>query len=177
MEAIIMMILTWMYNDLGCGDENYLLRNVINAGGLVCYSSGATVIAAGFQEHSLNNKGVKWLAIIWGVVFSTVQTQDLPDMEGDLAHKRRTLPLVLGEEVARLSVAVSVAIWSVVCPAFWDLGYLGYALPLLVGAGFMYRVLLLRGVSADKKTWRVWCIWTSTLWLLPLLKRFSIHNE
>ena len=44
---------------------------------------------------------MKWLAIIWGIIFLTIQTQDLPNIERNLAHKRRTLLLVYSKEVIK----------------------------------------------------------------------------
>lgn len=46
--------LTWIYNDLEEAYENYILRNIINAFGFVCYSSGATIVAAGYGQYDLN---------------------------------------------------------------------------------------------------------------------------
>ncbi|KIM95631.1 hypothetical protein OIDMADRAFT_133318, partial [Oidiodendron maius Zn] len=46
--------LTWMYNDLEGACENYILRNIINAFGFVSYSSGATIVAAGYGQYDLN---------------------------------------------------------------------------------------------------------------------------
>ena len=69
-ESLAMMSLTWMYNDLGGADENYIVRNLINACGFVCYSSGATIVAAGYGQHELNQKACIWLAIVGAIVFS-----------------------------------------------------------------------------------------------------------
>ena len=130
-----MVVLTWMYNDLGGADENYLVRNIINACGFVCYSSGATLVAAGPSgRYALTNKTYHWLFYIGCMVFSTLQMQDMADMEGDAARGRRTLPLVHGEMTARFSIAIPLLFWSVFCPAFWEVDIYGYCGPLLVGA-------------------------------------------
>jgi hypothetical protein len=55
-ETLAMVGLTWMYNDLEGADENYIVRNIINAFGFVCYSSGATIVAAGYGEYDLNQR-------------------------------------------------------------------------------------------------------------------------
>ncbi len=121
-ESAAMLILTWMYNDLGGADENYFLRNLIIAGGYICHGSGATIIAAGFRDHELQRKAYKWLGMIGGVILTTMQVQDLPDMVGDAARGRRTLPLVHGEWIGRYSVAVPVVVWTFACPAFLATG-------------------------------------------------------
>ena len=76
-ETVAMMVLTWQYNDLGGADENFVIRNIINALGFMCYSSGATKVASGHFESALNHDAYQWLAIIGAVVFSTLQMQDM----------------------------------------------------------------------------------------------------
>ena len=173
-ETAAMLILTWMYNDLGGADENYLLRNLINAGGFMCHGSGATIIAAGFRDHELRREAYNWLAMIGGVIFTTLQVQDIPDMAGDAARGRRTFPLVHGEWIGRCSVAVPVAFWTFACPAFWQLNYMGYALPAAIGLSVVFRILMMKNVAADQTTYKVWCWWLTVLYILPLCKKFAI---
>ena len=173
-ETVAMMVLTWMYNDLEGADENYIVRNAINALGFMCYSSGATIVACGYGQHSLNSTAYRWLAIVGGIVFSTLQMQDMPDVEGDAARDRKTLPLVHGNASARWTIAIPTVAWSLICPAFWEVGPLGWLVSLLTGGLLVLRILGLRSVQADKTTWKVWCLWTSTLYLLPLIKDPSV---
>ena len=76
-ETIVMNTLVYMYNDLGGADENFVVRNVINAAGFICYSAGATRVACGHNQCHLNAKASQWLAVIGGIVFSTLQMQDM----------------------------------------------------------------------------------------------------
>ena len=76
-ETIFMNTLEYMYNDLGGADENFVVRNLINAAGFICYSAGATRVACGHGQHSLNQKAYHWLAIIGAIIFSTLQMQDM----------------------------------------------------------------------------------------------------
>ena len=76
-ETVAMMVLTWMYNDLGGADENFVARNFINALGFMCYSSGATKVACGYGQCELNQNAYEWLAIIGGIIFTTLQMQDM----------------------------------------------------------------------------------------------------
>ena len=76
-ETVAMFVLTWMYNDLGGADESYVVRNLINALGFVCYSSGATRVACGHGQCFLNDEAYQWLGIIGGIVFTTLQAQDM----------------------------------------------------------------------------------------------------
>ncbi|KAF2493917.1 hypothetical protein BU16DRAFT_540457 [Lophium mytilinum] len=169
-ESVALMVLTWMYNDLGAADEHFHLRNLINACGFMCYSSGATTVAAGYRRYALNNTAYTWIGMIGAIVLTSLSLQDLPDVEGDAATGRLTLPLLHGDVVARWAIAVPVLMWSLVCPAFWGLSWPGWLVSVGFGALVAFRVLLKRGVVADKVSWKLWCLWTAVLYSLPLFK-------
>ena len=169
-ETVAMMVLTWMYNDLGGADENYVVRNLINCFGFMCYSSGATLVACGFGQYTLNSQAYPWLAMVGGIVLTTLQMQDMSDQEGDRTRGRGTIPLVLGDGVARWTIAVPVTIWSLACPIFWEIHPYAFIAPLVLGGAVGLRILLLRSVDADKVTWKFWNLWISCLYLLPLIK-------
>lgn len=168
-EAVAMMVLTWMYNDLGAADEVYVVRNIINALGFMCYSSGATAVAAG--EYELTPRAYTWIAIVGAIIFSTLSMQDLPDVEGDAARGRLTSPLVHGDTFARWSIAIPILFWSFFCPYFWEVGWMGYAIPLVFGGWLAGRILKFRNVAGDKKSWQMWCFWTGVLYALPLFAK------
>lgn len=169
-ETVAMMVLTWMYNDLGGGEESYLVRNLINAFGFMCYSSGATLVACGHGEITLNPDAYQWLGMIGGIVFTTLQMQDMSDQKGDKARGRGTIPLILGDWVARWTIAIPVSLWSIACPLFWKLHPYAFIAPIILGSLIGLRILLLRSVDADKLTWKFWNLWISSLYLLPLIK-------
>ena len=172
-ETVAMMALTWMYNDLGGADESYLVRNLINACGFVCYSSGATRVAC---HCSLNDVAYQWLVIVGSIVFTTLQMQDMADQEGDKARNRGTLPLVHGDWVARWTIAIPVAFWSLACPLFWQLGLYGFLVPAIFGGLVSFRIILCRSVDSDKTTWKLWNVWISSLYLLPLVKYLMVMS-
>ena len=172
-EAVLMLVLTWMYNDLGGADENYLLRNIINGFAFACHGSAATEIAAG--SNGLTDQAYIWLTIMSAVIFTTLQVQDIPDMEGDAARGRRTLPLVHGEWIGRFSVAMPVLIWSCALPAYWNSGILGNSLPIILGILVAYRTLRIKNSNdADQKTYKLWCVWLIALYMLPLLNNHGV---
>lgn len=172
-EAVTLMIMTWMYNDLGGADIDVVIRNLLNGLGYMCYGSGSMVVAAGFGHHRLNETANSWLMINGAIIFTTLQMQDMPDVKGDAARNRKTIPLVYGDAVARYSIVVPVLAWSVICPAFWGMGPHGYIAPVFVGAWLAFRLLVFRSVAADGETWKVWCLWMMTIYLLPLCKEYS----
>ena len=171
-ESVAMMVLTWMYNDLEGVNENFVIRNLINALGFMCYSSGATLVAC--ESCSLNNRAYQWISMIGGIVFTTLSMQDMSDQEGDRACNRLTAPLVLGDDMARWLIDVPVLAWSVLCAAFWELGASGYVLPLALGTLIDFRLMLFRTVAADKNTWRCWNLWIGSWYLLPFWKTYDL---
>jgi 4-hydroxybenzoate polyprenyltransferase len=175
-ETVAMLVLTWMYNDLGGADEDFRLRNLINACGFICHGSGSTLIAAGFGSYALSKQAEIWLVLTGAVIFTTLQVQDLPDMKGDAVRGRRTLPLVCGEGAGRWSVAIPVLIWSIICPYFWGLGVLSYAFTLVSGFVVSGRVLAIRNEAADEVTYKIWCLWLISLYVLPLFRSPDIFR-
>ena len=167
------MVLTWMYNDLGGADESYIVRNLLNSLGLVCYSAGSMMVASG-NDYTLNPMAYTWLAIEGAIVFTTLQVQDLRDQEGDRARGRGTAPLMLGDCFTRWSVAIPVMAWSLTCPAFWSLGVYGFVMPVICGGIVAIRVLLVRNPKGDELTWKLWSLWMSSLYFLPLCTNLSV---
>ena len=172
-EASALMIGTFVYNDLRGADESFLFRNLLNAGGYICYSSGSMKVATGHGQHKLNDTAAVWLAIIGAIICTTLQMQDMPDVAGDRVRGRRTVPVVYGDGVARVSIAIPVLAWSVICPSFWQSNVLGHVVIGCACAFFVGRLLLFRTHAADILTWKFWCIWMTTVYLLPVLKIYK----
>ena len=165
-EVLLLMSLTWMYNDLGGGDEDFLVRNLINAFGMSFYGSGAIVIACG-KNCELTASGCQWIALVGVIIMTTLQVQDMSDQKGDAMRGRKTMPLVVGDGFARWTIGLSVIGWSAGVPAFWKADIKAYISPILIGGVLAVRILTMRSVEADKGTWRLWCLWMISLYLLP----------
>ena len=171
-ETSLLFSLTWIYNDLGGGDDNWLVRNTIIAFAFFFYNLGSLKVASGASsqvEHLMGSAAFGWTAIISAVILTTMHVQDLKDQEGDRTHNRQTAPLVLGDSLARWTIAVPILFWSLVCALFWGL----WMLPIGVGFYVAYRVLWERGKEADRRSWKLWCLWTAVLYLLPLASGVS----
>lgn len=160
------MVLTWTYNDLGGSDELYIVRNLNNAAGYMCYSSGSMKVAAG--PHSMTPRAYTWVAIIGAIIFSTLSVQDLADAVGDAAKGRRTSPLVMGDLFSRWESAIPILLWSIICPLFWDVTWIGYIFALGLGTWLAFRVVYFRDVASDKVSWNTWCLWLGMVYALPL---------
>lgn len=168
-QCIALMALGYWYNDRGGADSSWIVRNLINACGFVCYSSGAMEVALGYPL-SWQPRLILWFFMIGAVIFSTVQTQDLYDQAGDKLRGRNTLPLVVGDAHARWMTVIPMGFWCIACPSFWDTHYgIGVTFTLL-GSLIIIRCLTKRSVSDDKKTFRLWNLWIVFMYSLPLLK-------
>ena len=115
-QCLSLVCLGFWYNNLRGADASCLIRNFINACGFICFSTGALQVAIGGRgfdgrvaESALRLRGW-WSFVIAGIVFSTVQTQDMWDQRGDTVRNRKTVPLVIGDGPARWSIAVPMSV-------------------------------------------------------------------
>lgn len=169
--CLTLMALGWIYNDLGGADYSCLARNLINAAGFTCFASGATIVASG--RLVLNSAAYKWFAMIAAIIISSVQMQDIPDQEGDSIRGRNTVPLVIGDRKSRWTVAAPVAFWSISAPAFWEVSFMGFGMPLMLGAIIIKRIMVDCTAREDELTFKIWNAWMMSLYLLTLVKRLG----
>ena len=176
-ETTLLFAFTWMYNDLGGSDDSVAIRNLLIAGMYVLYSSGALRVACGFQTCALNPMAYQWYGIIAAVIFTTMHVQDLKDEVGDRTRGRKTLPIVVGHKGARLVIASLVLFWSVAAPMFWSLPIYAYMPCSALGVWVAYRALALHDKSADRQTWKLWSLWLTSLYMLPLFKNYTVFTR
>ena len=169
-ETALLFVLTWVYNDLKGGDE--VIRDLIISIAFALYNHGSLKLAAGVRT-SLNEKGLTWIGIISGVILTTMQVQDLKDQAGDKQRGRRTGPLFLGDKTSRILIAVFTLVWSHYCVFFWGLGLWVYLMTTMLGGSVAFRAVRWRNPLDDDRTWKLWCAWTTALYLLPLVSRIS----
>ncbi|KAI0177364.1 hypothetical protein BJ166DRAFT_506809 [Pestalotiopsis sp. NC0098] len=175
-QCVSLMALGFWYNDLRGADCSWVVRNIINAAGFNRFTTGAldvllqTLDLCEGHTCARSSSGlIYWQFIIAFIVFSTVQTQDMYDQEGDAERGRATMPLVIGDALARKVIAVAMVFWSVLCPAYVGSSILGFAAAGGLGGLISVRCLLCRSVAADKTTFLLWNMWLTCIYLLPLL--------
>jgi 4-hydroxybenzoate polyprenyltransferase len=161
------MIMAWVYNDLGAANENFHLRNLANALGIAAFNAGSAIVVTGSASR-LNGKGYIWLIVLGTAICSTISILDMPDIAGDSARGRRTMPIVYGHEVARWGLAIPIMLWSVVCPVFLGTGFAGLVFSVFLGSILACHLLIFRTHAADKASEKMWCVWTMALYCLPL---------
>ncbi|OLN88076.1 hypothetical protein CCHL11_00230 [Colletotrichum chlorophyti] len=163
--TLMMMTLIWMYNDLDGSSINIWARNFINMGGIMCFSAGSLEVLSGGE---LLPRTWAWIGLTGAVIATTVQALDIPDMEGDRARGRQTIPLIYGENVTRGGLAVMVMLSSIACSVFWELDPVYWTAPLGVGILMAVLTVLRRDQKSDDVVAKLWCLWMSVLYALPL---------
>lgn len=170
-ECALLIILTWVYNDLGGGDDHWMLRNTVIATAFWLYNVGSAKVAARDSNSPpclLSPVGTIWTSIVSVVILTTMHIQDLKDQDGDRAKRRSTAPIVLGDYISRWTVAIPVVFWSFFCAYYWKMGVLGLG-PVSLGLFVAWRCVNLRKKRSDRRTWELWALWTSALYSAPLL--------
>ena len=162
---------TW-YNHFGGGDASCLVRNLINAAGYVCFTSGAMEVTLGFQLP-LESRLLSWFGVIAAIIFTTVHLQDMYDQEGDAMRRRKTVPLVVGDGLARWSIAIPMVLWGWLCPDYWTVGTWTTRLSISLAGVVTYRCLCIRNVRGDKNTFKLWNVWMGLVFMLPALGRMQ----
>ena len=170
-QCVALLGLGYWYNRAGGSDCSWAVRNLINAYGFISFASGAMECALGSPVLPTRSL-VQWFGIIGAIVFSTVQTQDMYDMEGDSARGRSTLPLVVGDVPARWSIAIAVMLFTYVCPLYWNAQWSKCLFVIGLGCAVSIRTLRYRTVAADKRTFQLWNLWLVSIYTIPIVKHF-----
>ncbi|KAL4811686.1 hypothetical protein BDW67DRAFT_189445 [Aspergillus spinulosporus] len=175
-QSLLLLVLGTWYNNLGGADSNPVTRNLINALGYICFTSGSLEVAIQRRlVFSLSDTSClsRWFLIITGIIFSTVHLQDMSYQVGDARRGRRTVPLVFGDGAARWTISIPMVVWGFVCPAFWGARWYSPAFLMSLGlaCAISSRVLVIRSVKGDRATFRLWNGWIALVFLMPLLVR------
>ncbi|KAI0145191.1 hypothetical protein GGR57DRAFT_494681 [Xylariaceae sp. FL1272] len=171
-ETLLLFTLNWVYNDLGLANSHWFPRNLLNALGISIIGVGATKVASKDLAF-LMVPAARWSLLCAGMLITTIHAQDLYDQQGDAVRNRSTVPLVFGDTPARWSVAVGVSFWSIIMPSSLNITlYEQWLLcvgPILLGILVVVRILTVRGVAEDKRTFGVWAAWTISIYSLPIM--------
>lgn len=166
-ESLFFMNLVYLYNDVALGDSSVTARYLLNATGYTTFALGAVSVLLHNTDYAMTSKGYLWLAMLLVVILTTGHSQDLEDREGDVATGRKTIPVILGDDAARYSIAGAMLGWTLLIPRFWNASFLGTVMLLAIGFVVMKRYTV--GDKASyKQTFRLWNCWVVALYLLPL---------
>ena len=155
------------------GAESPFLKNFLNAVGIACFLAGPLEIVIGGVSLMSFPTAFSWLVMLGTIIIMTAHLQDFRDQDGDKSRGRRTLPLVIGDEPARWVTVLAITISSLAGPAFWGLGPFGFFLPVSAGVLVMWNLMSKRTVEGDIWTWKLWELWMTSFFFLPLIKMYS----
>lgn len=169
--TVAFFVLVWLYNDLEGSEVGPASKNLLNAGGLGCWGwGGLAVLSRGgaLIDAAAADKLSVWIIITTAVVATTIQAQDIPDVEGDGARGRKTMPLLYGQAVTRWTLAPLVLFWTVASPLFCNVtAYPVWALLLALGGAMAGLTVSSWKESSDKIVWTLWCLWIAVIYSLP----------
>ncbi|KAF2679343.1 hypothetical protein K458DRAFT_480422 [Lentithecium fluviatile CBS 122367] len=168
-QSISMLFLGTWYNRLGGADRSAVEKNFINAAGYISFVSGALSVAISDRNSGVGFGAIAipWFLCIGLVILTTVHTQDFQDVDGDAARGRITVPLAIGDGVARLTVALAVPFWSLFIPWYFQSHLLGWVGPIILATVVSYRISLRRNKTDDKVTFVCWNLWIVSLYAVP----------
>jgi 4-hydroxybenzoate polyprenyltransferase len=93
--------------------------------------------------------------IISGIlIFTTIQAQDFPDVEGDKALGRMTFP-IYAPEFSRAFTLFATVTWSMFLSWFWGVGPVSAAFLVFFGTFVGLRYYHWRTLEADKKSYLI----------------------
>jgi len=162
--SFLLSALTIFYNELGAHAGVWVLRNCTNALGYASFEMGATLIAS--DRHRLDTTALCSIIISAGILATTYQAQDMKDIHGDRAIGRHTLPIVL-PKVARPSILIGLAAWSLGLVLLWKLDMATALLFMSVGLFTGYRFMARKSVPDDQISFYWYNVWISCVHALP----------
>ncbi|KAF8174925.1 UbiA prenyltransferase family-domain-containing protein [Pholiota molesta] len=158
-------LLTALYNEFAGHADNFVVRNMFNAGGTMCFEFGATLLA-GPDRARINTVAVLAVCISGGIFATTIHAQDFRDVEGDRLIGRQTLPIVF-PNIAKYTVIGPLIIWSIALSYIWQLD-LAFACIFCYLAFFVGFCFLNAQTVKDKQVAYDWYnVWLSVANVLP----------
>ncbi|ETS85114.1 hypothetical protein PFICI_03139 [Pestalotiopsis fici W106-1] len=165
---VVLTLFGIWYNELG-GADSGILKNMINGVGLGCSFAGPLEVATGHSIFSGDADAAFWTGILMATFATSSHLQDFRDMAGDKLAGRKTIPLMMGDLPARVSVVAGLALWTEVASRFWSLEWVARALPLAAELTLSANLFLDRSQPGDSRSWRLWSVWVATLMAMPLM--------
>ncbi|KAF7972025.1 hypothetical protein HWV62_19239 [Athelia sp. TMB] len=152
---------------------HWIGKNACNIAGYVTFELGASKIMG--ETSTLDATAVHAICCSAFIIFTTIQSQDFSDVDGDASIGRVTFP-IYAPEGSRLATLIAMCAWSVYMAVMFELGPLAGAAFCALGAYVGLRYYTLRGVEQDKASYRVYNLWLFAVHLLPAQTRWGALN-
>ncbi|KZV95919.1 hypothetical protein EXIGLDRAFT_609908 [Exidia glandulosa HHB12029] len=162
--SVAFSLATLVYNEGGVSTD-WTGKNLCCSVGNMLFESGTTLVMG--DADKLSDTARLAIALSGMIAASTIHVQDFPDVEGDRALGRHTLPLT-HPRFARIATSNIILAWSFILGVIWALHPVLYVAFALLGALVSYGVLYGGDIAYDKRTYILYNVWLSTAHLLPL---------
>ncbi|OAX38615.1 hypothetical protein K503DRAFT_856561 [Rhizopogon vinicolor AM-OR11-026] len=156
------------YNNFG-GDKGCLSKNLLTAAGYICVEVGAIIVAG--PSPSIDSIGTCAIIFNCAVFATTIHAQDFKDEEGDRSTGRHTL-VTLFPAFARMSMMISIPLWSFCLSRLWQVDYICSAAFIIYGMIVGVRFAVYRTTSANRQSCKLYSLWFTIAHLLPGYWRF-----
>ncbi|KAK0478768.1 UbiA prenyltransferase family [Armillaria novae-zelandiae] len=161
--SIVLSIAFVLYDDFGLAGH-WIGKNIMNCIGYLGFEYGATKIMAG--STTLRPEARLSLLMSGLIILTTIHAQDFPDVEGDKAMGRITLPLY-APLFSRLLVCIGVPMWSIILSFTWDISP-GKRILLICFAIFVaWRFYRYKTASREATSYVFYNIWLFAVHTLP----------
>jgi 4-hydroxybenzoate polyprenyltransferase len=139
------------YDELG-GALNWASKTLCSDVTYTMFEIGACLIAS--KSTELDGTAIKAVLCAFAIFASTLHAADFPDVVGDKAQGRVTLPMIF-PEASRVGFALTMIAWSVYLSgeSGWAIGPVCSAFFIAFGAWVGARVVHLRTENADKTSY------------------------
>jgi len=161
---------TFIYDELGAA-SHIVGKNFCNIGGYASFEVGATAIIG--ANHAMDFVSVTAVIISGILIFTTIQAQDFPDVEGDKALGRMTFP-IYAPEFSRAFTVFATTAWSIFLSWFWGVGPVSTAFLVTFGSYVGMRYYRWRTLEADRTSYLLFNIWLMAAHVLPVHARTSV---
>ncbi|KAJ7814515.1 UbiA prenyltransferase family [Mycena olivaceomarginata] len=167
--TIALIATTWLYDE-GGASKTALGKNFCNVAGYVSLELGATKLMGAARQLDVVSTTAIFLS--GTLIFTTIQAQDFPDVDGDAASGRVTFP-IYAPELSRAFTLCSVITWSIGLGWYWHPGPMIKSVFIILGIYVGCRYYLWRTVEIDKKSYFIFNIWLICAHVLPVHARLG----
>ncbi|KLO15626.1 hypothetical protein SCHPADRAFT_824462 [Schizopora paradoxa] len=169
--SMALVALTAIYDEFGAHSGHWAVRNLVNALGFVSFEVGASLIA-GNDRHFLDNTARLSVLCSAGIFFTTIQSQDFKDVEGDTLIGRQTIPIV-HPTIAAPTLALLLQCWALGLAYLWHANLMTTiaisVLSLWVGACYLRS----GSVKEYQRSFYLYNVWLTVMHGLPLCWRMT----
>jgi 4-hydroxybenzoate polyprenyltransferase len=174
--SLLTALYAFVYDECG-GAKQWAIKNMSCVFAYFALELGATVIAVGGPSSELDSVATRALFYSAAIFASTLHAADFPDVVGDAAQGRITIPMLFPKG-SRVVFMITLIAWSLhlVSNVGWAVGPISATLFVMLGAWVGARVVWLTTPEEDKKSYNYYDVWLLTAFMLPAQARWGVFS-